>query len=70
MVAPARYYFHLRNGQRYPDESGKVFSSTEAAIAHAALVASELTQDEGWEGFEIVVTDQQGNVITRVPVEE
>ena len=46
MVPPARYYFHLRNGQQYPDEVGKVFSSPEAAIAHAALVASELAQDE------------------------
>ena len=69
MVSPARYYFHLCNGQQYPDEVGEVFSSLEAAIAHAALVASELAQDEGWGGFVIAVTDQQGNAIARVPVE-
>ena len=64
-----RYYFHLQNGQQYPDEAGKVFSSPDAAIAHAALVASELAQDEDWGGFVIAVTDQQGNVVGQVPVE-
>ena len=69
MVPPASYYFHLSNGQQYPDEVGKVFSNPKGAIAHAALVASELAQDEGWGGFVVAVTDEQGNVLARVPVE-
>jgi hypothetical protein len=66
----ARYYFHLGNGSRqYPDEAGEVFSGSEAAIAHAAKLASELRQDEHWDGFVILVTNQHRTAIAQVPVQ-
>jgi hypothetical protein len=42
-----RYYFHVTNGERYPDQMGQVFSTREEAIAHALVPATELAQDEG-----------------------
>ena len=35
----SRFYFHVENGSRYPDETGSVCSSTDNAAAHAAVVA-------------------------------
>jgi hypothetical protein len=38
-VKQHRFYFHINNGSRYPDETGSVFSSAGNAGAHAAVVA-------------------------------
>jgi hypothetical protein len=62
------YYFHVRNGQDYPDETGKVFQSQQEALAHAAVLAAELAQDGDWDGFVVSVTDADGRVIAQVPV--
>jgi hypothetical protein len=63
-----RYYFHVRNGKDYPDETGKVFQSQQEALAHAAILAAELAQDGNWDGFVVSVTDADGSVIAQVPV--
>jgi len=63
-----RYYFHVRNGKDYPDETGKVFQSQQEALAHAAILATELAQDGDWDGFVVSVTDADGSVIAQVPV--
>jgi hypothetical protein len=63
-----RYYFHVRNGKDYPDETGKVFQSQQEALAHAAIFAAELAQDGDWDGFVVSVTDADGSVIAQVPV--
>jgi hypothetical protein len=31
----SRFYFHIGNGTRYPDETGSIFSTPEDAAAHA-----------------------------------
>jgi hypothetical protein len=67
-LAGSKYYFHVRGGRHYPDESGRAFSSQREAIAHASVVAGELAQDGGWKGFAIFVTDEDGTVIAQVPV--
>jgi hypothetical protein len=63
-----RYYFHVSNGRRYPDDIGKVFAVRAEAMAHASLLAKELARDGDWEGFAIVVTDDSGSAVAQVPV--
>lgn len=63
-----RYFFHVSNGRRYPDDTGKLFSTLAEAIAYASDLARELGQDEGWDGFVISVTDIEGQEIVRMPV--
>jgi hypothetical protein len=62
----ARYYFHV--GARYPDQTGKLFSTRQEAMAHAGVLAAELRQDTGWEDFAISVTDGDGREIMQMPV--
>ena len=63
-----RFYFHVDNGSRYPDETGLIFSSPDDAMAHAFVIARELAQDSGWHGFSILVTDDRGQEIRRVRI--
>jgi uncharacterized protein DUF6894 len=63
-----RYYFHVRNGRQYPDETGRVFSTHNEAIAYASVLAAELRQDRDWGGFVICVTDDGGGVVAEIPV--
>lgn len=67
-VKGSRFYFHVDNGSRYPDETGSVFPSPGDATAHAFVLAKELAQDEGWHGSSIVVTDDRGREISRVRI--
>jgi hypothetical protein len=53
----SRFYFHVENGSRYPDETGSAFSTPEDATAHAVIIARELAQDGSWHGFSILVTE-------------
>jgi hypothetical protein len=61
-----RFYFHVDNGRRYPDETACVFSTPGDATAHAFVLAQELAQDESWHGFYILVTDEREREIARV----
>jgi len=63
-----RFYFHVDNGNRYPDETGSVFSNAGEAAAHAFVVADELAQDEGWRGCFVLVADSSGQEIVRVRI--
>ena len=45
---------------RIKDDEGENWPSLEAARAHAVMIASELWQDGGYEGYAIYVTDDQG----------
>ena len=65
---PARFYFHVCNGRRYPDDTGSAFASAQEAVAHASVLAAELAQDDSWDGFFISVMDEQGREIARVAV--
>jgi hypothetical protein len=35
---------------------------------HAATIATELASDEGWEGFSVVVKNQDGHEVARVSI--
>jgi hypothetical protein len=68
LVEGSRFYFHVVNGSRYPDETGSVFCSADDATAHAFVVAHELAQDESWDGCSILVTDDRGQEIARARI--
>ena len=68
LVEGSRFYFHVDNGRRYPDETGSVFSTRDDATAHAFVLARELAEDGSWLGFSILVTDGRGQEITRVAI--
>ena len=63
-----RFYFHICNGSRYPDETGTIFSTSEEAAAHAFVLAGELAQDASWHGFSVLVADGRGHEICRVGI--
>jgi hypothetical protein len=63
-----RFYFHVDNGSRYPDETRWVFSTADDAMAHAIVVAQELAQDGSWHGSSILVTDDRGHEVVRVRI--
>jgi hypothetical protein len=66
--AGQRYYFHVRNGEVYSDDEGTCFPSDEEAIAYGSRVAHELSDEVGWRGYSIAVTDDSGGEIARLPV--
>ena len=68
LVNGGRFYFHIENGKRYPDETGSVFSSPDDAVAHAFVIAKELALDQSWHGSTVLVTDDQAQEIVRVPI--
>jgi hypothetical protein len=68
IVDGAKYFFHVSNGKQYLDETGRVFSTDQEAVAHASVLAEELGQDRDWGGFVISVTHEDGRVIAQVPV--
>lgn len=64
-----RFFFHIQNGVNYPDECGSVFLSPGQAAQRGLAIARELARDGDWSGFSVVVTDERGQTITRVPIE-
>jgi hypothetical protein len=64
----SRFYFHVDNGRRYPDQTGSVFSTPGEATEHAFVLALELAQDENWLGSSVLVTDDRGREIIRVKI--
>jgi hypothetical protein len=64
----SRFYFHIGNGTRYPDETGSIFSTPEDAAAHASVLARELAEDGSWHGYAILVTNDRGQEIGRVRI--
>jgi hypothetical protein len=63
-----RYFFHVCNGRKYPDATGKLFPTLGEALAYGSVFATELGQEKGWDEFEISVTDEEGRAIARIPV--
>jgi hypothetical protein len=68
VIEGSRFYFHIENGNRYPDETGSVFSTSDGAAAHAFVIAQELAPDKSWHGSAVLVTDDRGQEIVRVPI--
>jgi hypothetical protein len=63
-----RYYFHVSNGGQFLDETGEEFSTREEAIAHASVLAAELTKEGDWSGYAITVRDEDGATVARLPL--
>jgi hypothetical protein len=63
-----RYYFHVGNGTRYPDETGTIFPTSEDAVAHAFVLARELAPDATWHGCYVFVATELGDEIFCVPI--
>jgi hypothetical protein len=52
----------------YPDNQGIVLASIVEAIAYGTRVARELAAEGKWQRYAIVVTDETGNEIARIPI--
>jgi hypothetical protein len=63
-----RFFFHVIDGSTLKDEDGENLPSIESARAHAARIANELAQEDGYGDFAVKVTDEQGNEVAYVPV--
>jgi hypothetical protein len=64
-----RYFFHVMGGNLpIEDDDGMLFSDTSDAVAHAAIVANNLADDDHYRGYAVVVVDVCENVIARVPI--
>lgn len=63
-----RYYFHVRNGAQYLDDTREPFVTREEAVARASVLAAELAKEGDWSGCAIAVTDEAGTEIACVPV--
>jgi hypothetical protein len=67
-VGGNRFYFHIDNGRRYPDQTGTIFSTPDDAAAHAFVLAQELAQDDSWHGSTVLVINDLGQDIARVQI--
>jgi hypothetical protein len=65
-----RYFFHARNGESaFVDEVGEMHSTPEDAAAKAAQIARELAAEpENYRGYNVIVTDEDGNEIANVSI--
>lgn len=64
-----RYFFNVIEGDDvFPDANGEVYPNAKAAIAKAAVIASELAQDPEYRDCIVEVVDESGKKIASVPV--
>jgi hypothetical protein len=67
----ARYYFSIRNGERFEDVDGLELSDVEAARAEALGLARDLMRlrndRKDWSGWSIRVTDEQHAFVLELP---
>jgi hypothetical protein len=54
-----RYYLHVSNGGQFLDETGEELSTREEAIAHASVLAAELTKEGEWSDYTITPPGQR-----------
>ena len=67
----ARFFFHVKNDSTFfKEEEGENYPNLETARAHAAKIDSELAKETGYEGFALSVTDEQGNEVAYMPIDE
>jgi hypothetical protein len=68
-----RYFFHVaavKNSERpIIDRNGEEFVQDSDALARAAAIAWDLGQDSGMDGFSIMITDERGTQVGRMPIE-
>ena len=66
----ARYFFHLVNGLTVKDVDGEEFDLLAEARGHAVGVAQELGRHGSLGGRSISVTDEQGVVVFKTPIND
>ena len=70
------YYFHLRDQDTIRDVDGTDLADTDAARAHAEIVARELKfrsdefLDEGWSSWSMHVHDDEGQEVFSFPMSD
>jgi hypothetical protein len=69
-----RYYFHIVNSggsdhQPIVDGQGMTFARDEDAMAHAGVMIRELARDPSLDGFTLLVVNERGMEIGRLPLE-
>jgi hypothetical protein len=67
----ARFYFNVGDGKTVvlKDDTGDSHADIDEAMAQAAVIARELGEDEHqWRGHSVVVVDEDGMEIGRVPI--
>jgi hypothetical protein len=65
----AKFYFHLRDGEKsYNDPAGVDLLDAAAAEAFARLIASNLSADTNYDRFCVDVRDGHDNQIARISV--
>ena len=67
----ARFYFNVGDGKMVvlKDDTGDCLADIEEAMAQAAVIAKELAEDDHqWRGHSVVVVDEHGMEIGRVPI--
>jgi hypothetical protein len=63
-----RYFFHAIGQRRvFNDDEGEEFADEADALAHAAVIAREIAEDDSVDVLMIVVVDEDGNEVGRVP---
>lgn len=66
-----RYFFHVIDGEFYPDTTGQECSSDDAMKAHAVRVAGEMLKDQGlhlWRTgrYDMFVCDERNKTRLRL----
>jgi hypothetical protein len=65
-----RFYFTIKDGRTYPDETGYDFTGLNEATVYANTLAGELFKEPDLRDSCIVVTDDQGLEVAKVPIVE
>jgi hypothetical protein len=64
-----RYFFHVTNGTiTLQDEDGHDLFSLNAVKAKADVIAKELAQDDGYQGWAVRVVDNHGNEVMHLAI--
>jgi hypothetical protein len=67
----AQFYFDVGNGKMVvlKDDTGDYHADAAEAMAQAAVIARELAEDDHqWRGYSVVVVDEHGMEVGRVPI--
>ena len=67
----AQFFFHLGNGKMIvlKDDTGDQHADAADAMDQASVIAWELAEDgDQWRGHSIVVVDERGTEVGRVPI--
>ena len=67
----AQFYFNVCDGEMVvlKDDTGDYHADAAQAMAQAVVMARELAEDDHqWRGYPVVVVDEHGKEIGRVPI--